>query len=44
MVSITAMLWIIGMFEIRKNLNVGIWMLILFALVFILTVEISKVS
>ncbi|WCF08193.1 hypothetical protein NDS46_28725 [Paenibacillus thiaminolyticus] len=44
MVSVTAMLWIIGMFEIRKNLNVGIWMLILFALVFILTVEISKVS
>ncbi len=44
MVSITAMLWIIGMFEIRKNLNVAIWMLILFAFMFILTVELSKVS
>ncbi|RJG18980.1 hypothetical protein [Paenibacillus thiaminolyticus] len=43
MVSITAVLWIVGMFEIRRNLNVAIWMLILFALMFILTVEISKV-
>ncbi|NGP60367.1 hypothetical protein L3476_22290 [Paenibacillus thiaminolyticus] len=43
MVSITAVLWIVGMFEIRRNLNVAIWILILFALMFILTVEISKV-
>lgn len=43
MVSITAVLWIVGMFEIRRNLNVAIWILILFALMFILIVEISKV-
>ncbi len=44
MISITAVLWIIGMMEIRKNLNVAIWLLVLFALMFILMAEISKIS